>query len=106
MSERIGQLRHRVRLESLQRTADDIGGAALSWVNEGDVWAAVIAVGASQAVGFDAAPATSSFTVTINRRDDVRPGCRVVWSARSLRVVGKRDDGGPRIELFCEEEAL
>jgi head-tail adaptor len=106
VTERIGALRHRVRLESPQRAAHDIGGAVLSWINEGDVWAAVIAVGASQSAAFDAAPAAASFTIAINRRDDVRAGWRVVWSARALRVIGKRDDGGPRIELFCEEEVL
>jgi head-tail adaptor len=106
VTERIGPLRHRVRLESPQRANDEIGGAALSWANEGDVWAAVIAVGASQGAAFDTAPTTSSFTLIINRRDDVRAGWRVVWSARALRIVGKRDDGGPRIELFCEEESL
>lgn len=106
MTERIGRLRHRVQLQAPQRASDDIGGAALSWSDEGEVWAAVIAVGASQSADYDAAPSISSFNVTINSRDDVRPGWRVVWSARSLRIVGMRNDGGPRIELFCEEEAL
>ncbi|MDX2274650.1 MAG: head-tail adaptor protein [Hyphomonadaceae bacterium] len=90
MTERIGPLRERVSLQSPQRSADDIGGAALSWNDEGDVWAAVTAAGAAQGVAYDAAPAISSFSLTINRRTDLRAGWRVIWRARSLRIVGVR----------------
>jgi head-tail adaptor len=106
VTERIGPLRRRVRLESPHRADDDMGGAALSWIDEGDVWAVVRAIGASQSAVFDAAPSVSSFNMIINRRDDVRSGWRVLWGARAMRIIGKRDDGGPRIELFCEEESL
>jgi head-tail adaptor len=48
----------------------------------------------------------SAFRVTINRRNDVRAGWRVIWGARVLRVVGVSDGGAPRIVLVCEEERL
>lgn len=106
MIDAIGALRMRVRLERPVRADDDIGGGVLSWSDEGDVWAAVTVLGASQSAVFDAAPFTASYRVTINRRDDVRAGWRVIWSARSLRIVGVRDDGAVRLELNCEEEML
>ena len=103
--DRIASLRHRVRLERPERADDDIGGGALTWSDEGEVWASIAATSAVQGADFDAAPATTSFRIVINRRE-VKPGWRVVWNARSLRITGVRDDGGPQIELSCEEELL
>jgi head-tail adaptor len=99
-------MRARVRLERPVRAPDDIGGAAISWTDEGDVWAAIEASGAALGAAFDTAPAISALRLTINRRADVRAGWRVVWGARALRVAGVRDEGGARIVLNCEEETL
>ena len=102
----IGTMRARVRLQSPVRAPDDIGGAVISWADQGDVWAAIEATGAAQGAAFDAAPALSAFRLTINRRADVRAGWRVVWGLRALRITGVRDEGAPRIVLVCEEEKL
>lgn len=106
MSETIGALRARVGLQSPERTVDDLGGASIAWVNEGEVWARIEADGASQSAAFDTAPSTASYTLTINRRDGVRAGWRVLWGGRVLRLTGVRDEGAPRVELNCEEEVL
>ncbi len=106
MSDAIGAMRARVRLESPTRTLDTLGGAAISWVSQGEVWAVLVAGGAGQSANFDAAPSVTAHTFTINRRSDVRAGWRVVWGARVFRIVGVRDSGGARIELACEEEIL
>lgn len=106
MIDRVGAQRARIALERPVRVGDELGGAVLSWSPEGEVWASVIATGAAQSVAFDSAPTLASYRLFINRRDDVRPGWRAIWNARPLRIVGVRDDGGPRIELDCEEEML
>ncbi len=102
----IGAQRARVRLERPLRTGDDLGGGAIAWVDAGEVWAAVSAHGASLSVAFDTAPSLAGHALTINRRDDVRAGWRVVWGARAMRIVGVRDEGAARIDLICEEERL
>lgn len=51
MSDALGALRERVKLQSPMRVADEIGGAAIAWVDEGDVWAEVAAVSADEASG-------------------------------------------------------
>lgn len=106
MSEVIAPLRARVRLESPARTDDNLGGAAISWTNEGSVWAEVSTIGSARSEAFDAAPSVASFRVEMRARSDVRAGWRVVWGARVLSIVGVRNDGGARIELACEEEKL
>ena len=99
-------MRARVKLQSPVRVADEIGGVAISWADEGDVWAEVEAIGASERAAFDTNPSRASFRVTINRRDGVRAGWRIAWGARRLRIVGVAGDGAPRIALSCEEETL
>ena len=102
----LSALRERVKLQSPTRVADEIGGAAIYWADEGDVWAAIKAGGADESAAFDTAPSQASYHVTINRRDDVRAGWRIAWGARRLLIGGVADDGAARIELVCEEETL
>lgn len=104
MSDVIGAQRARVALWRPTRVADEIGGAAIAWADQGAVWAEIAAGGAGQSSAFDAAPAIASFRVAINRRADVRAGWRVIWGERVLRVVGVADGGAPRMTLTCEEE--
>ena len=106
MTDAIGAMRARVTLKQPTRVADEIGGAALMWVNAGDAWAEISAGSTGESAAYDAAPSNTAYTVRINRRDDVRASWRVVWAARVLRVVAVRDEGDTRIDLFCEEEIL
>lgn len=106
MSDAIGALRARVKLQSPTQVADEIGGAAIGWSDVGDAWAEIAAGGAEEAVSVDAAPSVANYRVTINRRDDVRAGWRIAWGSRRLRIAGVADDGGPRIQLNCREETL
>ena len=106
MIDRLGAMRARITLERPVRAGDELGGAALGWTSEGEVWASIATLGAAQSAAFDANPAVASYRVVITRREDVRAGWRVIWRARPLRIVGVRDDGGARIELNCEEEKL
>ncbi len=106
MTDVVGAMCARVKLQSPTRVADEIGGAAIAWSDQGDVWAEIEAGGAGEAPAFDTSPSIASYRVTINSRDDVRAGWRIAWGARRLRIVGVADDGAPRITLTCQEEAL
>ncbi|MGE0741069.1 MAG: phage head closure protein [Hyphomonadaceae bacterium] len=106
MSDVIGAMRARVTLQSPSRTPDDVGGAALAWASQGDVWAEIVAGSASERAAFDTAPSVAGYRVIIHRRDGVRAGWRVLWGARALRIASVADEGAPRIVLNCEEERL
>lgn len=106
MSDGIGALRARVKLQRPTRIADELGGAAIAWSDEGDAWAEIEAGGAGERAAFDAAPSTASYRITINRRDDVRAGWRIAWGTRRFRIIGVADDGAPRLQLNCQEEIL
>lgn len=106
MSETLGAMRHRVTLQRPERVADEIGGAAIAWSDEGEAWGAIEALSGAEAAAFDAGRAVSSFRVTIHRRADARPGWRLLWGERRLRIVSATDDGAPMLSLICEEEFL
>lgn len=104
MSDGIGALRARIKLQRPTRIADEIGGAAVLWSDEGDVWSEIAAAEASSTAAYDGAAAVTALRVTINRRSDVRGGWRAIWGVRTLRIIAVRDDGARRIDLICEEE--
>lgn len=106
MSDATSALRARVTLQEPVRVADEIGGAAIFWAARGDVWARIEPRGAFERVMNDAAISAADLRVIIRRREDVRYRWRIVWGARVLRVLGRADDGGALIALFCEEESL
>jgi SPP1 family predicted phage head-tail adaptor len=106
MTGAIAAMRARVKLQSPTRVADELGGAAIAWSDEGEVWAEIIASSASEDAAFDASRSVSSHRVVINRRDGVRAGWRIAWGGRLLRVAGVIDDGAPRVTLVCQEEVL
>jgi SPP1 family predicted phage head-tail adaptor len=102
----VASMRSRIKLQRPVRVADEIGGAAILWSDEAEVWAAVDVLSARQVVLYDAALSAASHRVVIYSRDDVRHGWRVIWGDRVLRVLGVIDGGGRRIDLVCEEEIL
>ena len=105
MNDTIGAMRARVTLQRPAHIADEIGGAAISWVNEGAVWAEIVAGGAAESVDHDRTRGVANYRVTINRVADIRVGWSVLWGERVLRVAAVADAAAPRMSLTCEEEA-
>ena len=106
MSGPISDLRERVTLQSPMRAPDDIGGAAIGWVDQGQAWAKVDARGQSAGEAFDGAGSFVSYSVAIRARADVRAGWRLIWRARTLRIQSVSPAPDARLVLSCEEEVL
>lgn len=106
MTDAISALRARVRIETLSRVADEIGGAALAWIDQGAAWAEIVASGAGQAEAYDTTRGAAAIIVRLRRREADWLRSRIVRGDATYRVRAVRDDGGPRIELVCEEERL
>jgi SPP1 family predicted phage head-tail adaptor len=104
----IGDLRVRIRLERPERSADAMGGAAVTFVDAGGAWAAMTPLGAGEEDAFDRVRASARYRFALRMRRDVRPGWRVGLGERRLRIlaVGDADDRGARLALLCEEEFL
>ncbi|GAM98860.1 hypothetical protein U91I_02496 [alpha proteobacterium U9-1i] len=106
MTDTIGALRTRIRIESQTRVADEIGGVALAWTAQGEAWAEIVVGGGGEAGAYDAARSATSVRLRVRRRPGDWLRSRVRNGDAAYRVLAVRDDGGPWIELVCEEERL
>lgn len=103
-----GALRARVELIAPSRDENEIGGADIDFVSVGVVWARIAAAGAGSGNGYGGSVSRAAYDIDIRMRRDVRPGWRLVWEERALRVVGivDADAAGVMLRLSCEEEFL
>lgn len=106
MKDAIGAMRARVTVQRPERVADEIGGAAILWTDEAELWAAIEAVSGDERVAHDGAASLTRFRVMINDYEGVRAGWRLLWGERVLRIAGVTDDCARRLQLSCEEELL
>jgi len=68
---RIGDLRHRVTLESPARTADGMGGFATAWTTVAEVFAAVWPVSATEQIEAAQSVMTVTHRIRLRYRSDV-----------------------------------
>ena len=110
MTDRVGAMRERVRIERESRTPDAGGGAQASWTPLGHaptVWARVEPIAGTELVQAMRLQARVTHRVTMRWRGDVTAAMRLVWGARSLniRAVTNPDERRRYLELLCEEGA-
>jgi len=105
VTQRIGDLRERVTLQTLSRARDDYGGAEETWTTTATVWANVATLGGSeQEEGTDQVIAQLTHSITIRYRI-MDPTMRVVWRDKYLNVLQVIDADNRRrfLELRCSE---
>lgn len=102
-----GRFDQRVAIDAETKTPDDAGGAARSWVEIKQVWAAVWAIGAREQFSAAQPEGVSTYRVILRRRADITVRHRLRWLTNGDQVLNIRGviDGGPRnatTELLCE----
>jgi len=106
---RIGDLRHRVRIEARQRLPDDGGGARETWSLLDEVWAAIEPAGGAERV--DADQLSGGVTHLIRMRAGgpaVQLDMRIVWGGRKFEIRSVIDVGERKqwTEISAEEREL
>jgi len=90
----IGELRHRIELQSASESADSYGQDVRTWTTYGTVWAMVeMSPGTEIQLGLSQ-QALAPYRVTIRYRGDVRPSHRIVHGSRILEAVSVSDPTG------------
>lgn len=84
--ERIGDLRHRVRLEQIVRTPDDAGGASTSWSLVAEMWAVLRPITGDEALNAERLSGHISHEVVVRHRDEIRPEMRFVLGTRLFDI--------------------
>ena len=104
----IGDLRHRVVLESAVRTSDGAGGATIVWTPVATVWAAIVPSGGAESFLLDRVAGAISHEIWMRFRSDVRPDMRITFGTRNfdIRAVFDSQDRGHWLKCLCQERDL
>ncbi len=87
----IGDLRHRVQIETAVRTSDGGGGATVAWTLVADVWAAIWPRTSDEALQLDRVAGKATHDIWIRFRSDVKPDMRVKFGTRVFDIRGVID---------------
>lgn len=104
----IGALRHRLVIEAPLRTSDGGGGGVVSWLDAGEVWAAIEPLSGSEAIVAEAVSGRISHAITIRHRPDVVPTMRFRQGDRIFDIAAAidLDERGRMLRCLCREEGL
>lgn len=102
---RIGELRHRVRVESKTVTRDGFGGEVETWAAVFTAWAAVEPLQGREFHEGRRAEAEVSTRIRMRYRSGVLPGMRVVWGDHTYDIEAAVEHKSERRELrlMCRE---
>lgn len=90
----IGELRHRVSLQSPTDTIDAYGQEIRTWSTYATVWARVEQTPGSETQAGQSQLALSPHRITIRYRTDVMPTHRLVYGSITLELVSVTDETG------------
>lgn len=103
---RIGNLRERVTIQTLETSRDGFGGIVETWETMTTVWASVQNITGREVLAAQQTNAEISHRVTMRYLDNVVPTMRLLWGTRILDINAALDaDGRGRwLELLCVEK--
>ena len=102
---RIGDLRHRVELQSVTRVADGMGGFSDTWALVDKVRAAIWPVSAKEQMRADAPTMTITHRVRIRYYADLTPAWRIMFGTRYFSIVSivNLNEKKEMLDLLCKE---
>lgn len=104
MSEFAGALRERILIE---RRGEAGAAASEGWRHDGAAWAAVAPLGPGERIVAGALSARPRWRITIRQRGGIDLDSRIIWRARTLRLVAIVEDPRQpdRLVLDTEEQS-
>lgn len=104
----IGELRHRIVLESVTRVSDGGGGAVVTWLPVAELWASITPTTGTEAVVADQLAGRVSHEIVVRHRSDILPAMRFRQGTRIFEILAALDVEERRRQLrcLCREELL
>lgn len=102
---RIGDLRHRIKLQTAARVSDGAGGYTVTWTDTATIWASVEPVSGREPYAANQLQGQVSHKVLIRYRTGVSHGMRVLFGTRTFDVQAVLNDkeGDESLTLYCQE---
>ena len=101
---RIGQLRHRVRIERPVTRTDDGGGAVVTWQVLATVWAGITSTRGREVDFAHSRTARTTYDIVLRHRSDVDAAMRIVAGTRLFDIKSVRHVDDLHQWLVCECE--
>ena len=102
---RIGDLRHRITLETLSRVSDGQGGFTETWSTLATVWAFIKPISSRERLFAESIGYQRSHEVIIRHRTDVTQEMRFTYDSRVFQIKGvKRPDERKAYLILDAEE--
>jgi SPP1 family predicted phage head-tail adaptor len=100
-----GQIRHRVTIQERTTTTDQAGQPLETWTEVLAAWAAIEPVGGREYLESRSIQTDVSHQVRMRYQAGVTADMRVLYGARTLRIVAviNRDERNREMLLMCEE---
>lgn len=104
MTYQSGELDQRISLQRETRTADEMGGAAVSWVEFDEVWARVRPMSGAERERAGGLASEAMYLVVIRNRSDLTEADTIVWRGVRLNMRHvKYRPRSPFLEIEAEE---
>jgi SPP1 family predicted phage head-tail adaptor len=100
-----GDLRHRVTVQAVTTTRDQVGGTVETWTDVATLWAKVEPLSAGERYWRQQMNAYAAWKITVRFRDDLTAKHRVKFGTRTFEVrsVTNLDMLSRFSELACDE---
>ncbi len=98
----IGELQHRVTLQSPVETPDEGGGRTLTWTDTATVWARIESSAGKQLVRASELETQTNYRLTIRFRSGVSAAMRVLWNGKTIALTSVYDPDGRGRALVLE----
>ena len=104
---RAGSLRHRIIIQSKQKTPDGEGGWTYTWEDMAEDWANVMPLRAEEKLQYQQVNVQASHEITMRYRPDINNELRVVYNGRYFDIVELINVGerNRELKLICVEQA-
>ena len=108
MTARIGDLRHRLTIETPGRLDDGGGGADVTWSTLDEVWAAIVPRRGGEIVSAERVSGEVTHEIWLRHRSDVSPELRFRLGTRLFDILAVIDDAErhQRLRCLCREQDL
>lgn len=101
MTTKAGKLRHRIEIQSRQKTQDENTGAeVVTWVTKAYAWAGYTAVSAKQFIAAQENKSEVTGTFLIRYQDGITPADRILWRNKYYDIQGVLEDPNSALEYL------
>ena len=102
---RIGELRHKVELQSATQVTDNMGGFTATWATVDRVWAGVWPVSVLEQIRAASPTMVATHRVRIRYYVDLDPSWRIKYGSRYFSIVSivNPDERNAMQDLLCKE---